>query len=79
MPSPQDVAAAWHSVESRWFVRRNKANDEKHRYEVVVSDDDELEVIDAFAFEDDANAYRQSCEDWARGDAVLRMLEELKG
>lgn len=75
MPTPQDIAAAWHSVECRWFVRRNKARDEKHRYEVVVNDGDELEVLDAFPFEADANEYRDSCEDWARGDAVLRALE----
>jgi hypothetical protein len=78
MPTPQEVAAAWHSVESRWFTRKNKMNEPKHRYEVVVSDGDDLEVIDAFATEDEAAEYRQSCEDWARGAAVLSMLDNWK-
>lgn len=77
--SPQEVAKAWHSVEDRWFVRRNKMHDSR-QWEVVhdwgrdIISDDTMKVVGRHDNSITADLQAKRLEDDARGAAVLAAL-----
>lgn len=73
MPTPKEIAEAWHSVTDRWFVRRNKARDH-HQWECVHDWGEDMKDVGWFSTEDEAEECARALEDEARGEAVLRSL-----
>jgi len=77
--TPIEIAKAWYSVTDRWIDRRNKAHDER-QWEVVhdwggeLVSDKKMKVVGRFWNQEAAQTYARTCEDEARGEAVLRAL-----
>ena len=77
--TPFEVAQAWHSVQDRWFVRRNKVHDSR-QWEVVhdwgrdIVSDKTMKVLSRWSDMETAKIEAVRLEDTARGQAVLAQL-----
>ena len=73
------IIEAWHSVDDRWIVRRNKMHDTR-QWEVVhdwgrdVVSDETMEIVGRYHTSDEAQALADDCENVARGGAVMQMI-----
>lgn len=74
MPTPLEVAEAWHGVTKTFFIRRNKAHDTK-QWEVVEDDANTLTAVHRFHSEQEATAKAMRLNNIARGAAVLKLFE----
>lgn len=74
MPTPLEIAEAWHGVAKTYFVRRNKAHDAK-QWEVVEDEGDVLTALHRFHSEPEASAKAMRLNNMARGAAVLKLFE----
>ncbi len=81
MPTPQQIAAAWHGVTDRWIVRQHWKYKDGRQWEVVhdwgvdVIDDATMELIDRFGSSEEAQVLADKLEDEARGRAVLALFQ----
>ena len=81
MPTPEQIAEAWHGITDRWIVRRNKAWDTR-QWEVVhdwggdVIAAETMKLIERFSHMDDATLLADKLENEARANAVLALFNK---
>ena len=76
MPTPLQIAEAWHGVTGVWFTRRNKAHDDR-QWEVVHDDGADMHIMGRYGSQEYAAARAKRLDDIARGAAVRRLIETM--
>jgi hypothetical protein len=81
LPTPKQVACAWHGIKQEYGARRNKMRD-GDQWEVYVNldvnwpiSDDTVKVLSVHAHQDEAESRAESLENDARAKAVLALFQ----